>query len=137
MASTTAIYNSATIARGTRLHMVAAAHILHAGNLLVIDTATGLAMAGESAAARRCVGRAGNSVDNLTGAAGAVSVIAVQAAATFKNSVASPLGAADIGLPVFIENSTTVAKVIAVNPVSAGILIGFDGPNPIVDQSNL
>jgi hypothetical protein len=137
MASTAAIYNSPAIMRGSRRHPVAAAQILHAGNLLVIDTATGLATGGASGAGLRCIGRAGNTVDNLTGAAGAQWVIALQQPAVFDNSVASPLGIQDIGLPVFIETSRIVAKVIGVNPVTAGVLIGFEGTKPIVDQSNL
>jgi hypothetical protein len=137
MASSTAIFNSLRFVKGSRRHPVSAAHLLHVGILLCINTTTGMAVAGASGAGLRCVGRCGGTVDNSAGAAGDLYVVAVQEPASFENSATAPLGIGDIGLPVYIEDDRTVAKTIASNAVEAGILIGFDGDKCIVDQSNL
>lgn len=136
MASTTVEYNSSRYVKGSRRHPVAAANLLHVGNLLVINTTTGMATGGSSGASLRCVGICAGTVDNAAGAAGDKEVVAIQDVQSFENSGTSALGLGDIGLPANIENSTTVCKTIA-NAVSAGILIGFDGTRCIVDQTAL
>ena len=137
MASSTAIFNSQEVIKGTRRHPVAAATLLHTGILLVIHTTTGMASAGVSAANMRCVGRCAGTTDNSAGSAGDVSVPTVQGCFTFENSATAPLGVGDIGLPVYIEDDRTVAKTIASNAVACGRLLGFDGDKCIVDQSDL
>lgn len=137
MASSATPYNSTEYVGRTRRHPVAAATLLHTGILLVISTTTGMASAGQSGANLRCAGRCGGAVDNSAGAAGDLEVIAVQGTFSFENSATSPLGIADIGLPVYIENDRTVAKTIGSNPVAAGTLKGFDGTRVLVDQSAL
>lgn len=137
MASTTAEYNSTAYIKGSRRHPMAAATRVHVGNLMIINTTTGMASAGASAATSRCVGRCAGTVDNSAGAAGDLHVVAVQGVYSYENSATSPLGIGDIGLPVYIEDPKTVAKTIGSNPVAAGILIGFDGLKVLVDQTAL
>jgi len=137
MASTTKIYNNKRIVKSSRLHPVAAATNIHAGNMIIINTTSGMASAGASAASSRCVGRAGNTVLNGSGSAGDLSVIALQEPATFDVSGTSAVGIGDIGLTVYIEDPQTIAKTIGSNAVAAGVLIGFDGTKAIVDQSGL
>lgn len=138
MASTPDIYNSLRFVKGQRRHPVSAAHLLHVGNLICINTSTGMAVAGASAASLRCVGRAAQTVDNSAGSAGDLSITVLQEPAAFEISASSAVTIADIGLPVYIENSKTIAKTIGSNAVAAGVLIGISPEGmAIVDQSNL
>lgn len=106
---------------------VAAAAIIYAGALVVIDAA-GNAAPGSTATGLRARGVAQEPVDNSTGLAGAQAVESRRGVFAFGNSAAADeITRADIGNQAWIVDDQTVAKTSATNTRSvAGVIRDVD-----------
>lgn len=110
---------------GRWTYPVAAATRIWQGALIVLDA--GYAKPGATAAGLIALGRAEETVDNTTGAAGALSVSAERGTFYFDNSSTDPVTQADVGKAVYIVDDETIAKTHAANTRSiAGILRAVD-----------
>ena len=110
-----------------RVEPVAAAVKIFGGSL-IMRNAAGFLTKGATAVGAIGVGRADATVDNIAGAAGAVSVEYRTGSFLFTNSAAGDLiTIADIGKPCFIVDDQTVAKTDATATRSrAGIVDGVE-----------
>ena len=89
---------------------------IHAGALVVIDTADNLAKPGVTATTGRSVGVADAAADNTNGADGAVKVRVRRGCFRFANSSAADLiDLGDVGLDCYIVDDQTVAKTNGTN----------------------
>lgn len=95
---------------------------------LVMKNASGYATKGATATGQVAVGRANESVDNSSGAAGAKFVTVEAGEFKFKNSASADLiTIADVGVDCYIVDDETVAKTHATNTRSiAGKVTGVD-----------
>jgi len=100
-----------TIERGRDLIVapVAAATIIYQGALVALSAA-GNAVPGSVAATLKAIGRAEETIDNSTGAAGAQSVRVKRGVFRFKNHGADACVQADTLADCFIVDDETVAK---------------------------
>ena len=97
---------------------VAAAKKIFAGAIVATD-ASGNATPGATATTLKAAGRAEQTVDNLLGAAGDVSVSVKKGVFKYKNSSADPIARADIKGTCYIVDDETVAKTNGGNTRSA------------------
>ena len=112
---------------------VKAGEIIEAGALFGVDS-SGRSVPADDATALRIAGRALNEGDNsAAGAAdGDVSVSAERLTYTVTNSTVTPLVAADILKPCFLESQDVVCKTRAGDEPLAGIFLGFEGTRVVV-----
>jgi predicted metal-binding membrane protein len=105
---------------------VAAAVKIFQGSLVALSAA-GLATPGATAATLTAAGRAEETVDNTSGAAGAVMVTVRRGVFQFKNLAGDPVVQADVNKPCFIVDDETVAKTNGgATRSQAGIVRGVD-----------
>lgn len=100
----------ATLSRhsGRWTYPVAAATKIWQGALIVLDA--GYAKPGAAATGLIALGRAGETIDNTSGAAGALSVPVERGTYYFDNSAADPVTQADVGKTAYIVDDETVAR---------------------------
>lgn len=106
---------------------------IEAGSLFGVDSA-GRAVPGSDASALRIAGRATSAADNTAAGAadGDVTVYAERLTYTVDNSAVTPLVAADILKPCFLEGKNVVCKTRVADEPLAGIFLGFDGAYVVV-----
>ncbi len=116
---------------------VKAAVIIAAGALFAVD-ASGRAVPATDASAVRIAGRALTEYDNSAVGAvdGDVSARAERLTYALVNSAVTPLVAADVLKPCFLEGPGTVCKTRPTDEPVAGIFLGFDGLLAIVQVIN-
>ena len=112
---------------------VKAAVLIHAGSLFGVDS-SGRAVPANDASALRIAGRATVEADNTAAGAadGDVKVSAERLTYTVRNSAVTPLVAADILKPCFLESQDVVCKTRVSDEPLAGIFLGFDGDLVVV-----
>lgn len=123
----------------TPLKIKAAAKIFK-GSLVATD-ATGFAIAGAglSATGLKIWGIAENSLDNTTGASGALTVNVRHGIFPFNNLGGDPVAQADIGAGVFADDDNTIRKTSgAASRSPVGVFMGFadDGVSALVRVGN-
>lgn len=116
---------------------VLAAVLIAAGSLFGV-TAAGFAVPADHADAVRIAGRATVEADNTAAGAanGDISVCAERLTYSVTNSAVTPLVAADVLKPCFLESENVVAKTRAGDEPLAGIFLGFDGDLVVVQVIN-
>lgn len=121
----------------TQSFPVKAAVIILAGALFAVDS-SGRAVPADDASALRIAGRATVEADNTAdGAAdGDVTIFAERLAYTVSNSAVTPLVAADVLKPCFLEDHDVVCKTRVGDEPLAGIFLGFDGDLVVVQVIN-
>lgn len=106
---------------------VVAAVKIFQGSLVALSAA-GLAQPGATATTLTAAGRAEETVDNSSGAAGAVMVTVRRGVFQFRNLAGDPVVQADVNKACFIADDETVAKTNGAGTRSqAGIIRGVDG----------
>lgn len=112
---------------------VKAGEIINAGSLFGVDS-SGRAVPGDDASALRIAGRATAEADNTAAGAadGDVTVYGERLTYTVSNSAVTPLVAADILKPCFLEDLNVVCKTRVADEPLAGIFLGFDGDLVVV-----
>lgn len=107
------------------------------GGLVCIDNTTGYGVAGSTAATLITIGIAMKSVDNTSGASGALSVDVYRGLFPFTNSGGDLIVQADFGKPVYVTDDQTVCHTSTGKSV-AGVFLGFDENGlPLVQVGNL
>ena len=122
--SLTAPINTPERAGVTVVFSVAAATIIYAGSLVATDAA-GNAVPATDIAAISIKGRAGETVDNSLGLAGALTISVKRGVFKYGNSTTHALAAADVGKTAYIEDEATVAST-STNKIVAGRIIAVD-----------
>lgn len=107
---------------------VKAGELINAGSLFGVDS-SGRAVPADDATALRIAGRATAEFDNSAAgsADGDVSAYGERLTYTVANSAVTPLVAADILKPCFLEGKNVVCKTRVGDEPLAGIFLGFDG----------
>lgn len=103
---------------------------IYTGALVVIETATGFAKPGVSAAGLICVGVAQETKDNTLGANGALTVAVKHGTYPFSNPAA--LTATSIGVPAYIVDDQSV-NAIATAQSLAGMIVDVNTEGLWVD----
>lgn len=116
---------------------VKSASLILGGSLFAVD-ANGLAVAGDAAGALRIAGRATAEFDNTAAGAadGDVKAYAERLTYSVQNSAVTPLVAADILKPCWLEGPNTVCKTRVGTQPLAGTFLGFDGSLAVVQVRN-
>ena len=112
---------------------IAAATLIYAGTLVALD-ADGRAVPAADTAGLRVIGRAEATVDNSTGAAGALSIDIQRGVFRFANSTGSAVVAATVGKIAFVEDNQTVA-LASTHSVKAGRVIAVTDAGVFVDTT--
>lgn len=121
----------------TQLLPVKAGELIPAGALFGVDS-SGRAVEANNATALRIAGRATVEADNTAagGADGDVTVAAERLTYAVSNSAVTPLVAADVLKPCFLEDHDVVCKTRVGDEPVAGIFLGFDGDLVVVQVIN-
>lgn len=127
----TAPINTTEVPGKTFYLPVAAAVVIYAGTLVAVNAA-GEAVMAAATAGLRVLGRAEQTIDNSTGAAGALYINVKRGAFKVANSATAAVDADDIGKLCYIEDDHTVAEMAA-NSIPAGVVLGLDGDYVLVD----
>lgn len=111
----------------SRNYPVAAATIIYAGALVALS-ATGFAVPAANIAGLKVQGRAEHTIDNSAGADGDLDVVVKAGVFRYNNSVANPVGVADVGKMAYAEDDNVVGTTTT-NKVKAGriVAVAADG----------
>jgi hypothetical protein len=111
---------------------MAAATIIYAGTMVALNAA-GNSVPAADAANLRVVGRAEETVDNASGAAGDQSISVKEGVFKFANSATNAVDPDDRGKTCFVEDDNTVSEVGGTNSVKAGRVVDVDSDGVWVD----
>lgn len=109
---------------------VAASQTIYKGCLVQPDAGGDLEHAGDDALRNRAF-LAAEYVDNSSGADGDKACRCI-VFGMVSGSISTALTAADIGKAVYASDSSTITDSSATNDVPVGLLVGFDGSDPII-----
>lgn len=132
--STTTPTNTAEYPSGLHKVTLAAATLIPAGALVALN-ASGYAINAADAANARVIGRAEETADNSAGAAGDVAMTVKRGVFAYANDATNPCTIAHIGKKIYVKDNDTVQSATGTNSVVAGLMIGFDGDEVIVDTT--
>lgn len=125
--------NTKEYALGLHHVPVAASTTIYSGALVCVN-ASGNAIPAADAANARVIGRAQETVVN-TGLAGALTITVKRGVFGFKNSASQACTNAHVGRRVFVADDETVQSATGTNSVIAGLMVGFEGTDVIVDTT--
>ncbi len=131
MAAATTEVNTPEFPIGLYQAPVAASTKIFAGALVALNN-SGFAVNASDAANLRVIGRAEETVDN-TGANGAVNISVKRGIFAFDNDATNAVAITHIGKKVYVADNQTVQSATGTNSIVAGLAVGFENGQVIVD----
>jgi len=113
---------------------IAASTKIEAGNLVALN-ASGYAVHASDAANLKVIGRAEETVDNSAGSAGDLAIPIKRGAFCFANDATQAVTIAHVGKKIYVKDSATVQSATGTNSIIAGLCLGFENGEVIVDTA--